>query len=209
MRYVTMLQRDIIPARSGRDGFIIIAVLWMLIALATLASIYSVYIANTAMALSVSDDTLQAELLATTSLELTAYQFSASDTNGAKDANNATNANGANNANDAKGAKSSRPSRGGFRFRAGTANVGVTFISEAARIDLNMASKEMLAGLFAALTRSNMRTGSTAGGPRLQKTVRPPMRTGFIARPGSIIRPVGARLPMSTNSGWYTDCRRR
>ena len=76
-------QRDPMSAGSGRDGFIIIAVLWMLIALATLASIYSVYIANTAMALAVSDDSLQAELLVTTSLELTAYGFSSS-----KDAQN-------------------------------------------------------------------------------------------------------------------------
>jgi len=127
-----MGERDPMPAESGRDGFIIIAVLWMVIALATLASIYSVYISNTAMALSVSDDTLQAELLTTTSLELTAYQFSSK------------------NANDAQDAKSSRPSRGGFRFRAGSANVGVTFISEAARIDLNTAPDAMLAGLFAA-----------------------------------------------------------
>ena len=86
-----MGERDPMPAESGRDGFIIIAVLWMVIALATLASIYSVYISNTAMALSVSDDTLQAELLTTTSLELTAYQFSSK------------------NANDAQDAKSSRP----------------------------------------------------------------------------------------------------
>jgi general secretion pathway protein K len=133
-----MRERDPMPAGSSRDGFIIIAVLWMLTALATLAAIYSVYVANTAMALAVSDDALQAELLMTTSLELTAYRFSSNDANDAK------------GTNDAKGAKSLRASRGGFRFRAGSANVGVTFISEAARIDLNMAPKEMLAGLFAA-----------------------------------------------------------
>jgi general secretion pathway protein K len=127
-----MRRRHLIPAGSSRDGFIIIAVLWILIALATLASIYSVYIANTAMALAVSDDTLQAELLATTSLELTAYAFSSKE------------------AKDAKDAKAARPSRGGFRFRGGSANVTVTFVSEAARIDLNAAPKEMLAGLFAA-----------------------------------------------------------
>jgi general secretion pathway protein K len=122
-------------AGSGRDGFIIIAVLWMLIGLATLASIYSVYIANTALALAVSDDTLQAELLATTSLELTAYEFSSPKPQATKDA---------------KDAKAARASRGGFRFRAGAANVGVTFVSEAARIDLNAAPMPMLAGLFAA-----------------------------------------------------------
>ena len=131
-----MGERDRMSAGSGRDGFIIIAVLWMLIGLATLASIYSVYIANTATALTVTDEALQAELLTTTSLELTAYQFSSSG-NDAKDPKSAK---------DAKSEKAARLSRGGFRFRAGTATVGVTFVSEAARIDLNMAPKEMLAG---------------------------------------------------------------
>jgi general secretion pathway protein K len=139
---MSVRQRDPTPAGSSRDGFIIIAVLWMLIALATLASIYSVYIANTASALAASDDSLQAELLMTTSLELTAYQFSS-----AKDAKDlqVPGVPGV-----AGGAKPRRPSRGGFRFRAGAANVGVTFVSEAARIDLNEAPLAMLAGLFAA-----------------------------------------------------------
>jgi general secretion pathway protein K len=136
-----MRERDRISAESSRDGFIIIAVLWMLIGLATLASIYSVYIANTATALAVTDEALQAELLTTTSLELMAYQFSSSGS----DAKNVQNA------KDAKSEKAARPSRGVFRFRAGAANVGVTFVSEAARIDLNTAPKEMLAGLFAAI----------------------------------------------------------
>jgi general secretion pathway protein K len=135
-------QRDPSPAGSSRDGFIIIAVLWMLIALATLVSIYSVYIANTASALAASDDSLQAELLVTTSLELTAYQFSS--TKDAKDLQVPGVPGGPG------GAKPRRPSRGSFRFRAGAANVGVTFVSEAARIDLNEAPLAMLAGLFAA-----------------------------------------------------------
>jgi general secretion pathway protein K len=139
---MSVRQRDPTPAGSSRDGFIIIAVLWMLIALATLASIYSVYIANTASALAASDDSLQAESLVTTSLELTAYQFSS-----AKDAKDlqVPGVPGV-----PGGAKARRPSRGGFRFRAGAANVGVTFVSEAARIDLNEAPLAMLAGLFAA-----------------------------------------------------------
>jgi general secretion pathway protein K len=140
-------RRDPISAGSGRDGFIIIAVLWMLIALATLASIYSVYIANTAMALAVSDDSLQAELLVTTSLELTAYGLSSS-----KDAKGPGGGPGVPGGVPGMpgGAKVQVPSRGGFGFRAGAANVGVTFISEAARIDLNEAPLAMLAGLFAA-----------------------------------------------------------
>ena len=141
-------QRDPMVAGSSRDGFIIIAVLWMLIALATLASIYSVYIANTAMALAVSDDSLQAELLVTTSLELTAYRFSST-----KDAQNPQGPGGL-GAPGVQGipggVRKTQPSRGGFSFRAGAASVGVTFISEAARIDLNEAPMPMLAGLFAA-----------------------------------------------------------
>ncbi len=139
---MSVRQRDPSPAGSSRDGFIIIAVLWMLIALATLASIYSVYIANTASALAASDDSLQAELLMTTSLELTAYQFSS-----AKDAKDLQVPGVPGSPG---GAKARRPSGGGFRFRAGAANVGVTFVSEAARIDLNEAPLAMLAGLFAA-----------------------------------------------------------
>jgi general secretion pathway protein K len=136
-------QRDPMSAGSGRDGFIIIAVLWMLIALATLASIYSVYIANTAMALAVSDDFLQADLLVTTSLELTAYGLSSSkDAQGPRGVPGVPSVPGV--------AKVKLPSRGGFSFRAAAANVGVTFISEAARIDLNQAPMPMLAGLFAA-----------------------------------------------------------
>jgi general secretion pathway protein K len=139
-----MSERDSISEGSGRDGFIIIAVLWMLIGLATLASIYSVYIANTATALAVTDEALQAELLTTTSLELTAYAFSSTG----QDAKNAADPR---SAKDAKNDKAARLSRGAFRFRAGAANVGVSFVSEAARIDLNAAPKEMLAGLFAAI----------------------------------------------------------
>ena len=54
---MTMARRKC-PA-SGRDGFIIVAVLWILIALATLASVFSIYLANSAVAIAVKDDTVQ------------------------------------------------------------------------------------------------------------------------------------------------------
>ena len=60
---------------SARDGFIIVAVLWILVALAALASIYSIYINNSALAVSVMDDGLQAEALVSAGLELTAYRL--------------------------------------------------------------------------------------------------------------------------------------
>ncbi len=112
--------------RNADDGFIIVAVLWILGALAALASIYSIYVTNTAISLSVNDDRLQAEALVTAGLELAAYRLSA-------------------------GEADSRPTQGAFRFRMGRAGVAVDFRTEAARIDLNMAPKELLAGLLAGL----------------------------------------------------------
>jgi general secretion pathway protein K len=110
----------------GRDGFIVVAVLWILAALATLASIYAVYVINTATAMGVNSERLQAEALMTAALELTTYRLTSTDAD-------------------------NRPSRGDFVFRLGRAAVAVEFRSEATRIDLNRASKELLAGLFASL----------------------------------------------------------
>jgi general secretion pathway protein K len=111
---------------QNRDGFIVVAVLWMLGALATLASIYAVYVINTATAMGVNDQRVQAEGLMTAALELTTYRLTATDAD-------------------------NRPSRGEFAFRLGRAAVAVDFRSEAGRIDLNSAPKELLAGLFAGL----------------------------------------------------------
>jgi general secretion pathway protein K len=112
--------------RADPDGFILIAVLWILGALSVLASIYAVYVINTASAFAVYDDHLQAEALVSAALELTAYR---QQTAGAQ----------------------SRPSHGRFEFRLGRASVTVEYRSEAARIDLNKAPKQLLAGLFVAL----------------------------------------------------------
>jgi len=111
---------------AAEDGFIIVAVLWILGALATLATVYALYASNTALASRVNDDRLQTEALITAALELTAYRVTPVDLPG-------------------------RPSHGRFSFSLGRAAVEAGFISEAARIDLNMAPKEELAGLFAAL----------------------------------------------------------
>ena len=119
--------RRLAPARArSQDGFIIVAVLWLLGAFATLASIYAVYVINTATAMGVNDQRLQAEGLMTAALELTTYRLASTDAD-------------------------NRPSRGAFAFRLGRAAVVVDFRSEAGRIDLNSAPKELLAGLFAGL----------------------------------------------------------
>ena len=101
-----------------------VAVLWILGALATLASIYSVYIIDTAVAFKAHDDRLQAEGLISAAVELTAHQVTARPPDG------------------------ERRNNGSFGFRLGNGFVSVQFRSEAARIDLNRASKELLAGLF-------------------------------------------------------------
>jgi general secretion pathway protein K len=115
-------------AANGTEqrGFIIVPVLWILLTLASLAGILSVYLANTAVALSLNDDRLRSAALVSAGLELTAYQLSAA-------------------------AKPLRPPAGSFSFRLDHALVSVAFSAESSRIDLNRASREMLANFFGAL----------------------------------------------------------
>ena len=113
-------------AASPERGFVIIAVLWILAALAALTTIFSVYLSRSARALAVSDAALPAEALVSASLELTTYQLLLAGDN-------------------------ARPSQGSFHFRMDDADVAVVFKSEAARIDLNFAPKDILANLFAGL----------------------------------------------------------
>jgi general secretion pathway protein K len=114
--------------RSSQRGFVIVAVLWILVALSSLAMIFSVYLSVSAHALAVGDTALQTEALVSASLELTAYQLAL--------------------------AGEKRPSHGSFHFRMDDADVEVGFLSEAARVDLNFAPKDVLAGLFATLGAS-------------------------------------------------------
>lgn len=115
-----------IRREAASEGFIIVAVLWILGALAALAVVYAMYIGRTTAAVRVNDDRLQAEALISASLELTAYQLTA-------------------------GVKEARPFHGGFRFHMGKATVTARFLPENARIDLNAAPGELIAGLFVAL----------------------------------------------------------
>lgn len=103
-----------------------IAVLWILGALSMLVSIYAAYVINTASAFAAYDDHLKADALVSAALELTAYQQQAPSAQ-------------------------SRPTHGTFSFRLGQANIAVEFKSEAARIDLNTAPKQLLSGLFITL----------------------------------------------------------
>lgn len=110
----------------SRNGFIMVAALWLLAALATLATVASLYMAQSARALTAFDASLQSEMLTTAGLELTAYELSAPGT-------------------------AKNPTHGGFNFRLANSAVTVEYVSEAARINLNMAPRAMFVGLFTAL----------------------------------------------------------
>ena len=111
---------------ASNCGFIVVAALWLLAALAALASVASAYMAQSAIALTAFDATAQLEMLSTAGIELAAYELSAPVT-------------------------VRRPTHGGFSFRLANSRVTVEYMSETARINLNMASRTMIAGLFAAL----------------------------------------------------------
>ena len=113
-------------ARKSTDGFILVAVLWILGGLAVLAAIYALYVVNAATSLEVNNDRIQANASVSAALELTAYYLGAVK-------------------------PQERPTSGTFNFRVGRSNVAVDFLSEAARIDLNAAQPPLLAGLFRVL----------------------------------------------------------
>jgi general secretion pathway protein K len=147
------------------EGFILVAVLWILAALATLVTIFSLYLARTAVSLSVNDSDVQTEALVAASLELTAYQVPPPKPGGAPGsapgsapgAPPAPSPVGGAGAAPLPGAPSRRdngpppPPRGDFSFRLGRAAVAVSFIPETARIDLNTAPPQLLTNFFAGL----------------------------------------------------------
>jgi general secretion pathway protein K len=112
--------------RGRERGFIIVAVLWIILALATFASIYAAYVVRSADAVGSSDQQIRAQALFTAALELTVYRSTAID-------------------------KDRRPPAGQLNFRMGRATVLVDFRSESGRIDLNAAPKPLLASLFVTL----------------------------------------------------------
>jgi general secretion pathway protein K len=149
----------LLPRRVGRgndprrasDGFVIVAVLWILGALATLASIYAVYVIDTATAFRAHDDQVEAEGLVSAAVELTALQLSAQRAA----AQQAPSPDGSQQQAAAPpgtvpaGTRAAPPpSSGAFSFRLRNAAISAQYRSEGSRIDLNGAPKELLAGLF-------------------------------------------------------------
>jgi general secretion pathway protein K len=114
---------------SSERGFVIVAVLWLVAALAALAVVFSVYLANAARTVGINDAALQTQALTSAGVELTAYQLRLAG-------------------------EEARPVQGSFTTRLNGADIAVSFVSEAARIDLNEAPKELLAGLLSTLGAS-------------------------------------------------------
>jgi general secretion pathway protein K len=112
--------------QASPNGFIIVAVLWILAGLSALISIYAAYVVQAASAHAIYDDRFRAQALTSAAIELTAYQQLSTP-------------------------EASRPTSGWFSFRLGAATVSVEYRSETSRIDLNSAPKPVLAGLFTVL----------------------------------------------------------
>jgi general secretion pathway protein K len=111
---------------TSERGFVLVAVLWIIAALSALATIFALYLSNSAQALAISDTSLQTEALVSASVELTAYQLSLTQDN-------------------------ARPLQGSFRYRMNEADIVVTFVSEGGRIDLNLAPKGLLENFLSGL----------------------------------------------------------
>lgn len=111
---------------ASEHGFVLVAVLWLLAALALLVTIFTVHLSASARAVSLNDGALKTEALVSAGVELAAYRLQLAD--------------------DKK-----RPPDGAFHVRLSGADVAVSFITEAARVDLNAAPKELLRGLLTVL----------------------------------------------------------
>lgn len=116
------------PKSPGRaeHGFVLVAVLWLLAALALLVTIFTVHLSASARAVSLNDDALKTEALVSAGVELAAYRLQLAE--------------------DKK-----RPPEGAFHVRLSGTDIAVSFITEAARVDLNAAPKELLSGLLTVL----------------------------------------------------------
>lgn len=111
---------------NARDesGFVVVAILWLLAALAALASAYAVFAVNTAASVYLPQERMRAEQAILAAVELTAYRQLAWP-------------------------KPARPDQGAFSTRLGLARIDVAYRSESARVDVNAAARDVLAGVFA------------------------------------------------------------
>lgn len=123
--------------RRGEDGFVLIAVLWMLAALAALASAYAVFAVRTAPSAALPEQRLRAEAALRAGVELCAYRQLAWP-------------------------KPARPNGGAFSTQIGTSRIDVVYRAETARVDLNAAPRDMIAALFQQLGAPDATAGFLA-----------------------------------------------
>jgi general secretion pathway protein K len=116
-------------AATSEQGFVLVAVLWLLAALALLVTVFAVHLSNSARALSLNDGALKTEALVSAGIELAAYRLQLAD-------------------------EDKRPSQDAFHVRLSGADLAVSVMTEAVRVDLNAAPKELLAGLLTVLGAS-------------------------------------------------------
>lgn len=112
--------------RHHSSGFVIVAVLWILAALAALVLIYAVFVTNTAVGVARSGDRVQTDAVVTAAVELIYLQTAMVD-------------------------PKVRPTSGTFSGRIGRATVSAEYSTDAARVDVNLATKPFLAGLMVGL----------------------------------------------------------
>jgi general secretion pathway protein K len=125
--------------KATRDrGFVLVATLWLLAALATLVSIWAVYMRDAAVIGSLREDELKIEAAERSAVALTALRI-------------------------AGFAPGEAPPVGAFRFALRDARIDVAFVTESARVDLNGAPQAMLTKLFAALGANADEAAAIAG----------------------------------------------
>ena len=114
----------------GQRGFILVAVLWMLAALAALAAAYEVFAVNTAASAYLPLERVRAEAAIRAGAELTAYR-------------------------QLSWPREARPNHGAFSAQMDETRIDVVYRSESARIDINGAPKEVIAGALTAAGASS------------------------------------------------------
>ena len=108
---------------EGGNGFVLVAVLWIIAALAGLAFIYAIYVRTAVQGTRIYEDQSRAYLTTSSAVELTALRLLALP-------------------------EGSRPHAGAFTFHLGEEQSAVRFESEGGRVDLNAAPLDLLMSVF-------------------------------------------------------------
>jgi general secretion pathway protein K len=166
---------------TRQDGFILVAALWMVAALAFLASAYAAYAVRTAPSGALPEERLRAEAAIRAGIDLCAFR-------------------------QLSWPKAARPDAGAFSAQVGLNRIDVAYRSEAARVDLNAAPRELLAALFARLgaapaVAGNLADRVVAWRGRLSDSDRE-REAAIYAKAGLGYRPFGAPFDNPLEIAW-------